>query len=150
MSSSDELRNRAEQVRQSIPRPRPDRPGPAETGRRIGTIERSADEQIRVNWCECEGRPYISIRLWKCDQSGQWRPDGKRGMSVRIREMVGFAAAIAKALDLTKTSQDQWRASQANRTTPSRGTAPIPGRRTDPAMPLPANGSKEFDEFATG
>ena len=133
MSSSDELRNRAEQ-----------------DGLRIGTIERSADEQIRVDWCECEGHPYISIRLWKCNQSGQWRPDGKRGLSMRIREMVSFAAAIAKALDLTKISQDQWRANQANQPPQSLGTAPIPGRRTDPATPPPANGSKEFDEFATG
>ncbi len=132
MSSSDELRNRAEQ-----------------DGRRIGTIERSADEQIRVDWCEYEGHPYIDIRLWKCDRSGQWWPDGKRGMSVRIREMVGFAAAIVKALDLTKTSQDQWRASRANRPTQSLGTAPIPGRRTDP-LPLQAHEPGEFDEFATG
>jgi len=149
MRNSDELRNRAEQVRQSISRPCPDRPPPAENGRRIGTIERSADEQIRVNWSECEGYPYINIRLWKCDRSGQWWPDGKRGISVRIREMVSFAAAIATALDLTKTSQDQWRASRANRPTQSLGTAPIPEGRTDPAPP-PGNGSKEFDEFATG
>jgi len=142
MSSSDELRSRAEQARQSIPRPRPDRPGPAETGRRIGTIERSADEQIRVNWCECEGHPYISIRLWKSDRSGQWWPDGKRGLSVRIRELPSFAAAIADCLDLVEAHRRERQENQANRP----GT---PRWRTDPAMPLPANGSKEFDEFAT-
>ena len=125
MRNSDELRNRAEQVRQSISRRCPDRPPPAENGRRIGTIERSADEQIRVNWSECEGHFYVNVRIWKCDRSGQWWPDGKRGLSVRIRELPSFAAAIADCLDLVEADRQRRQENQAHE----------PG---------------EFDEFATG
>jgi len=115
---------------------------PTENGRRIGTIERSADEEIRVNWCEYEGHPYISIRLWNRVRSGQWWPDGKRGISVRIREMVGFAAAIGGCLDLVEADRQRRQENQANRPGISRW------RGTDP-LPLQAHEPDEFDEFAT-
>ncbi|MGA2699600.1 MAG: PC4/YdbC family ssDNA-binding protein [Isosphaeraceae bacterium] len=140
--TGNELRNRAEQVRQAIPPKRTATP-PTENGPRIGTIQRSADEEIRVNWSEFEGKPFISLRLWKRGDDGQWWPDAKRGMSVRIRELPDLAAAIAEALDLAEANQRQWRESQANRPAP-----PMPGRRMDPAILPPANGSKDFDEFS--
>jgi len=142
MTNANDLRDRAEQFRQQLPERRTPTP-PTENGRRIGTIERSTDEQIRVNWSEYEGKRFLSIRMWKRGDDGQWWPDGKRGMSVRIRELPDLAAAIAEALDLAEANQRQWRESQANRPAP-----PMPGRRMDPAtLPL-ANGSKDFDEFS--
>ena len=98
--------------------PRGDRQRPAENGRRIGTIERSADEQIRVNWSEFEGKPFVSLRLWRRGDDGGWWPDGKRGMSVRIRELPDLAAAIAEALDLAEANQRHWREQQASRPAP--------------------------------
>ena len=86
MSDANELRERARKLREELP-PRRSATPPAESGRRIGTIERSADEQIRVNWSEFEGKPFVSLRLWKRGDDGGWWPDGKRGMSVRIREL---------------------------------------------------------------
>jgi len=47
MSNALDLRNRAEQLRRQLPERRTATP-PQENGKRIGTLERSADEQIRV------------------------------------------------------------------------------------------------------
>jgi hypothetical protein len=142
MSNADDLRNRGERFRHQLPARRTATP-PTENGRRIGTIERSADEQIRVNWSEFEGKPFVSLRLWKRGDDGSWWPDGKRGMSVRIRELPDLAAAIAEALDLAEASQRQWREQQANRP-----PAPMPGRRQiDPAT-LPPPSTEAFDEFS--
>ena len=143
MSDANDLRERARKLREELP-PRRSATPPTENGRRIGTIERSADEQIRVNWSEFEGKPFVSLRLWKRGDDGRWWPDGKRGMSVRIRELPDLAAAIAEALDLAEANQRHWREQQASRPAP-----PMPGRRVmDPATLPPANGSEAFDEFA--
>jgi hypothetical protein len=140
MSKANDLRNRAERFRRQLPERRRATP-PAENGRRLGTIKRSADEQIRVNWSEYEGRPFVSFRMWKRSDDGQWWPDGKRGMSVRIRELPDLAAAIAEALDLAEANQRQWRESQRHQSTPGR-------RGFDPGSLPPANASHSFDEFA--
>jgi hypothetical protein len=143
MSDTNDLRDRAEQLRRQFP-PRRSATPPQENGRRIGTIDRSETEQIHVNWSEFEGKPFVSPRLWKRGDDGGWWPDAKRGMSVRIRELHDLAAAIAEALDLAEANQRQWRESQANRP-----PAPMPGRRVmDPATLPPADGSKVFDEFS--
>src|SRR3954453_4510432 len=102
MASSDQLRNRAGSLRRQFPERRQATP-PTETGRRIGTIARSADEEIRVAWCEYEGRPYVSVRMWNRDSNnGSWWPDPKKGMSIRLRELPGIAEAIAEAIDLAE------------------------------------------------
>ncbi len=143
MSTANDLRDRGERFRQQLPERRTATP-PTENGPRIGTIERSADEQIRVNWSEFEGKPFVALRLWKRGDDGGWWPDGKRGISIRIRELPDLAAAIAEARDNAEANQKQWREGQANRPAP-----PMPGRRAmDPATLPPANGSKVFDEFS--
>ena len=53
MTASD-LRTAAAELREQLP-PRRTATPPAENGKRIGTIERSADEQIRVNWANTKG-----------------------------------------------------------------------------------------------
>jgi hypothetical protein len=130
MSTAQDLRDRAGQLRQQLP-PRRSATPPQENGRRIGTIERSDGEEIRINWCEYEGKPYVSIRLWKRNDQGQWWPDGKRGMSWRIRELPDLAVAVAELLDLAEAQQRQQ-------------PRPMPGR---PLANLPpAVGSAEFNE----
>ncbi len=143
MTNASDLREQADRFRRQLLQRRTATP-PAENGRRIGMIQRSADEEVRVNWSEYEGRPYVSLRLWKRDDQGQWWPDAKRGMSIRIRELPDLAAAIAEALDLAEANQRQWRESQGNSS-----ARPTP-RRLDPATLPPANGSGSFDEFQGG
>jgi hypothetical protein len=146
MSSASDLRDRAERFRRQLPERRPATP-PAENGRRIATLKRSDNEEVRVNWSEFEGKPFLSLRFWKRGDDGQWWPDGKRGISIRIRELPDLAAAIAEALDLAEANQRQWRENQATRP-PAASTS---GRRGfDPATLPPASGSKSFDEFEGG
>jgi hypothetical protein len=151
MSSSDNLRGRAERLRQaSLNLPiRRTATAPVENGIRVATIERTMDEQMRVNWSECEGHSFVQIRIWNRDRSGQWWPDVKRGLSVRIRELPSFAAAIADCLDLLEADRQRRQENQANRPVPPRETTPIAGRRTYP-LPLQAREPGEFDEFAMG
>jgi hypothetical protein len=64
MSGPDDLRSRAQHLRDRIPQRRATGP-PAENGPRLATIERSDTEQIRINWSEYEGKPFLSIRMWR-------------------------------------------------------------------------------------
>ena len=130
------LRDRASRLREQLP-PRRSATPPQENGRRIATIERSDTEQIWINLCQYEGKPYVSVRLWKRNDQGQWWPDGKRGMSWRIRELPDIAEAVAELLDLVEKLQgDYHQARQQPR--------PMPGR---PLANLPtATGSAEFNE----
>jgi len=140
MSNASDLRDRAERLREQLP-PRQSATPPTENGRRIGTIERSASEEIRVNWSEFEGKPFLSIRMWTQSDDGSWWPS-KKGIAIRVGELPGLAAAIAEALDIAEADVRQWREQQARRP-----AAPMPGRRIDPAtLPLPSQ--EVFDEFA--
>jgi hypothetical protein len=139
----DDLRRRAAALRGRIP-PRHQATPPQETGKRIGTVERSADEQIRVTWCEYQGKPYVNLRLWRRDSTNDtWWPDAKRGISIRIRELPDMCDALAAAVDL---------AAEQLRPSPDREQGPRRGY--DPGALPPASqgqgGNGEFDEFATG
>jgi hypothetical protein len=132
MSNASDLRDRAQNLRAALP-PRRTATPPQENGKRIGNIDRSADEQIRINWSEYEGKPYVSIRMWRRGDDGQHWPDGKRGISIRVRELPNLAEAIAEALELAEAEQRRWQENQRNRPAP-----PMPGRRLDPATLPPS------------
>jgi hypothetical protein len=142
MSASHDIRERAERLRQQLP-PRRAATPPPENGRRLGTVNRSPTEELRVNWSEFEGRPFVSLRWWKRGDDGGWWPDSKRGLSVRIRELPDLAAAIAEALDLAEENQRRWQGQQGNRATPR-----MPGRGFEPQKTPPP--SADFDEFSDG
>ena len=94
------------------------------------TIARSADEEIRVNWAEYEGKPYVSVRLWNRDRdNGTWWPDAKKGMSIRLRELADFAEAIAEALDLAGEHQGRRQPDGTPRRGPPRPSASGPRER---------------------
>src|SRR5262249_32905868 len=78
---------------------------PKVDGEPIAVIHRSATEEIRINWCEYEGRPYVSIRYWDRDKGGRWWPDARRGGSIRLRELAAVRAALERA--------DEYRRAQA-------------------------------------
>jgi hypothetical protein len=102
------LRSRAASLRGRLPQHRQSTP-PAEQGRRLATIARPKDDaEIRLCWCEYEGHPYLSIRVWAKGDDGQMWPDKHRGFSVRLRELPDVAEAIAEALDLAEQHQAQW------------------------------------------
>ena len=72
---------------------------PRDTGERLATIPRGESDELRVAWASYEGRPYLSLRLWVRNARGEWWPDPKRGISVRVRELADFATAVDAALE---------------------------------------------------
>ena len=120
MSTADDLRTRADRLRRAIPPQRRAEP-PKENGERLATIDRSHEEQIRINWCTYEGKPYVSIRLWTRSRDGSWWPDGKRGLSIRIREIADLAEAVAECIDRAERALESRRDA---RPTPGRAIAP--------------------------
>jgi hypothetical protein len=94
-----ELREQARDFRARNVRERP--APPPEVGTRLATLQRLKErEEIHVCWCEYEGNPYLSLRIWGEGSDGQYWPDRHRGFSVRLRELPDLAEAIAAALDL--------------------------------------------------
>jgi Transcriptional Coactivator p15 (PC4) len=128
---------------------------PAETGTRIGTLDRGPDEQVRINWSTYNGSPYLSLRLWTRDRrTGHWWPDSKRGLSIRIRELGQVAEAIGIAIDHAEEIRAAWSPLPAEH--PARRGAhrrrqavPDRGPVASPARPVESDqgGREPFDEF---
>lgn len=72
---------------------------PKETGKRLATIPRGDDAELRIVWDEYEGRPYVAIRLWQ--GKGAMFPT-KTGCTVRVRELADFAEGVAAAIEEAK------------------------------------------------
>lgn len=81
---------------------------PKESGKRLATIPRGDDAELRIVWDEYEGRPYVAIRLWE-GRPGAMYPT-KTGCTVRVRELADFAEGIAAAIEEAKA----WAASRGN------------------------------------
>jgi len=92
------LRASAQGLRQAYPQ-RPAASAPVDTGKRLATIPRGDAEELRVSWAEYEGRPFLSLRVWKKDSSGSWWPDKAKGLTVRVRELADFVDGVAAAVD---------------------------------------------------
>jgi hypothetical protein len=67
---------------------------PQENGRRLATFPRGAGVEMRVNLAEYQGKPFISLRLWERNQSGEWWPVKGKGCSIRICEAGDLAEAL--------------------------------------------------------
>jgi hypothetical protein len=119
--------------------------GDARTRRRLATITRSKDEELRVNWSEYEGKPYLSIRLWTRDDAGGWWPSKTVGCTIRLRELADVAEALAEAMDLAEAyHRDRPRPAPQQRQ-PTRGDI---NRRWDPSqLPGVDADPSGFDEF---
>ena len=96
-----DLRQQAERLR-SRQRPPSNREPPEDRGRRLATLARGEDAELRVTWDAYQGHPYLSLRLWNRNGEGQWWPDKNKGFTVKIRELPDFAAAVGEALDLAE------------------------------------------------
>jgi hypothetical protein len=137
------LRDKAQQLRGALPPRRQGQP-PPETGRRLATIPRPKDdEEIRINWCEYEGHPYLGVRIWRRGDDGNLWPDKHRGFSIRLHELPDVAEAIAEAIDLAEAHQ---RSRPQQRPQRQAGD----GRRAWRPPSLPGMSSEPFDEFDQG
>jgi hypothetical protein len=139
--SPNDLRNRAGHLRRRLP-PRRSTGPPQENGQRLATIDRSETEQIRINWSEYEGKPFFSIRMWKRGDDGQFWPDPKRGISIRVRELPDLAEGIAQALDLADESLQG--SPQARQHNPRQSVQKNPGSTWGN---FPSGNGDVFDEF---
>jgi hypothetical protein len=75
---------------------------PADTGRRLATIPRGdGREELRVSLAEFNGHPFVALRVWQRDASGQWWPT-RKGFSIRLSEAREVADTLAEALALTR------------------------------------------------
>jgi hypothetical protein len=73
---------------------------PTDDGEALGVFGRAdGREELRVVLKTFEGRQYIALRVWFCDDQGQWWPT-RKGVSVRLREAVGVITALQKGLSL--------------------------------------------------
>jgi hypothetical protein len=129
-----------------------DQEPPEETGLRIATLHRGRDEELRINWSEYEGSPYLSLRIWSRDYRGRFWPDRRRGCSIRIRELgqvaeaIGTARAYAASIGVgcDATAPRPAAGGPARR----RSAAPRRTRRAGPGHPRgDAGASEPFSEF---
>jgi len=128
---------------------------PTETGIRLAMFHRGPDEQLRINWSEFEGSPYVSFRMWTRDRRGTWWPDPRRGLSVRVRELRQVAEAIETARGLAEEFRGGWlpiASDQAARKPARIRRQTLPDRRpvAGPIRPLDDDQGEPgpFDEFA--
>ena len=93
------LRDRAAAARTSAPVSSSGRTAPIEQGERLATASRGDSEELRFSWSEYNGRPFLNIRLWNRDVSGQWWPTKDKGIAIRRHELPDLAEAVAGAMD---------------------------------------------------
>jgi hypothetical protein len=68
---------------------------------RLATLPRGTDGQheLRVEWAMYKGHHFVGIRQWFLSE-GKWLPDGKRGISIKVRELGAVVEALQAALEL--------------------------------------------------
>jgi hypothetical protein len=113
----------------------PARDAPAESGERLATFPRNhGTEELRITLCEYNGHPYVAVRLWALDsKSGEWWPT-RKGTSIRMAEVQGFAdALLSVAGDQPRQSRQsrQSRPGPAPASRPVRSAVPSPERSGD-------------------
>jgi len=79
----------------------PDR-GPAI---RLATLPRGEGQELRVEWSAYKGYYFVGLRQWFKTPEGDWRPDGKRGISIKRREIKDVLEALSKALELASRTK---------------------------------------------
>jgi hypothetical protein len=113
-----------------------------EAGKVLVAIERPDGQELRIEWAEYRGHPYLSLRLWGKDRAGRWWPDPKRGVSVRLGELEEARDAIEEAIRLAddycraRDSSRQLRAAEP-RAQNARPRLAQPGRARQPASKSP-------------
>jgi hypothetical protein len=65
----------------------------------IATFERGPTERLAVQFREFETHHFLDVRIQFLGSEGQWLPT-RRGLTIKLRELYGFADAVTKACDL--------------------------------------------------
>lgn len=68
----------------------------------IATFDRGRGERLAVLWRVYEGFHFVDVRVQRLGTDGAWRSAGS-GVTVKARELFGFADAITKACDRLKS-----------------------------------------------
>jgi hypothetical protein len=114
--------------------PRYPAPGPAtppeDTGRRLASLPRGNDAELRVTLATYEGRPYCALRVWDRGSDGQFWPS-KRGCSVRLSEVADVIAALRRAEDLAADESGQSARQDGPGRRPAATTAQRPSAPTE-------------------
>ncbi len=66
----------------------------------ISTLARGDAAELRISLDEFKGHRFLNLRVWNKGADGEWRPDGKRGLAVKLRELSAVADALAKAIEI--------------------------------------------------
>jgi hypothetical protein len=64
---------------------------------RVGDIEKSATEVVRVSAEEFKGRKYLDIRVYFEDE-GEWKPT-KKGVTIQPDKVDAFIELVTRAKD---------------------------------------------------
>src|SRR5262245_22828102 len=98
MTNHDNLRGPADALRQRF---RPAATPPTYPGKILATLPRPREHgEIRIGWCQYEGRPFIRLQLWRRGQNGAMYPVKERDVTIRLAELPDLADAVAEALTL--------------------------------------------------
>ena len=60
----------------------------------IATLPRGDGVELRIELAEYKGHRYVGLRQWNKSVDGEWRPDGKRGLSIKLRELGDVIRAL--------------------------------------------------------
>lgn len=58
--------------------------------------DREGRNILRITKAKANGFPFIGVREWFRDETGELRP-GKKGISIKMRELAGVIDALEKA-----------------------------------------------------
>lgn len=85
---------------------KPDEYAPSDAGNaaaasiQLAALPRGDAADLRAEWSEYKGHRFFSLRQWNRSADGSWRPDGKRGLTVKKRELAAVAEALNRAIAL--------------------------------------------------
>jgi len=63
---------------------------------KVGDIERSATERVRVSTEEFKGRKYLDIRIYFENEEGEWKPT-KKGVTIQPDKIDALIELVKKA-----------------------------------------------------
>ena len=75
-------------------------------GRKLATINRGANRELRIRWREFKGHYFLDLREWSVNpKNSQWWPEKGKGITIKARELKNVASAISEAVALSEESR---------------------------------------------
>jgi hypothetical protein len=63
---------------------------------KVGDIEKTGTEVVRVSTEEFKGRKYLDVRIYFVNDEGEWKPT-KKGVTIQPDKVDAFVELITKA-----------------------------------------------------